>query len=222
VRAKVAAINIEQHPENAETILKDLQRYLDLAESFLSQPAEPHIILMHGVSGSGKTQLAKQLADNTNAIHIRSDVERKRLLGLNPQESTDKQSETAYSPQLSHLTYQRLMALSYAITDAGFSVIVDATFIKHENRIAYERLAKVAGIPLNILSLTAPTEVLTTRVNQRAIQGNDASEATAKVLEVQLEQETELTENEQALAIYIDTSQDIDIDSIITKLGITN
>ncbi len=220
VRAKVAAIKYSQHPDQSTDERREVDRYLDLCETFLDQNRAPQIILMHGVSGSGKTWLAEQLATHSNAIHVRSDVERKRLLGLKPDEATDQNVQGAYSAQLSHLTYQRLMALSYAITDARFTVIVDATFLKRDNRFAYERLANVAGINLHILSLTAPESLLKTRIQQRLKESRDASEATIGVLTQQLAGELALTEKETASAIAVDTSQEIEIPNLVNQLGL--
>lgn len=224
VRAKVAAIEYEQHrneneADKADTACQTLKRHLKLARAYTQTQKLAAIVILHGLSGSGKSWLAQQLAETCNCIRIRSDVERKRLLGLPPLSSTHAESKVdAYSPKLTLKTYQRLQALAYGIIDAGMPVFVDATFLKHEQRQMFHRLAYVAGIPLVILDVVAPEPVLKERVQQRAAAGGDPSEADLAVLEKQLTAQEPFSETEQKYCIRVDTSKDFNLEKLVSEI----
>ncbi|WP_242466474.1 bifunctional aminoglycoside phosphotransferase/ATP-binding protein [Thiohalobacter sp. COW1] len=221
VRAKVAAIECEQHrddTERAEAARHQLVRHLKLARAYTQNHGATPIVLMHGLSGSGKSRLAQQLAETCNCIRIRSDVERKRLLGLSPLDSTHAQGADAYSPSLTRKTYQRLQALAYGIVDAGLPVFVDATFLMREQRQNFQRLAQVAGIPLVILDVAAPEPVLRQRIQARARSGGDPSEADLAVLDQQLEHQEPLTGDERRISIVVDTSTEVDLERLVSEI----
>lgn len=221
VRAKVAAIEYQQHRDDAqraEAARHQLTRHLKLARAYTQGHGATPIVLMHGLSGSGKSRLAQQLAETCNCIRIRSDVERKRLLGLSPLDSTRVQDADAYSPELTRRTYQRLQALAYGIVDAGLPAFVDATFLKQAQRQNFQRLASVAGIPLVILDVAAPEPVLRQRIQARARSGGDPSEADLAVLDRQLEQQEPLTGDERRISIPVDTSTDVDIEKLVSEI----
>lgn len=222
VRAKVAAIDHEQHRDDAQRAAAarhELGRHLKLAQAYTQRLDATPIVLMHGLSGSGKSRLAQQLAETCNCIRIRSDVERKRLLGLSPLDSTRAEgAAAAYRPEVSRKTYQRLQALAYGIVDAGLPVFVDATFLEREQRQSFIRLARVAGIPLIILDVAAPEPVLRERIQARARRGGDPSEADLAVLDHQLANEEPLSEAERRLSIRVDTRTEVDIEKLVSEI----
>ena len=209
VRAKVAAIRLHQ-PElslTEENQQKErLKSYVDLALQS-TRPCQAAIILMHGVSGSGKSFVARQLAPLIQAIRIRSDVERKRLLGSAASPSRVSVSEAdLYSPQAIHRTYQHLQTLARTVVAAGFPVIIDATFCKRTDRADFAAIAKELSVPFLIISCTAQEHVLLERVAQRTQCGNDASDANASVLKQQLKSADPLDAIEAADTIPFDTN----------------
>ena len=222
VRAKVAAIEAHQQRRNKTRRSRaemQLVAYLDLAEHYSTAPARAPMILMHGLSGSGKSFLARQLVERLGAICIRSDVERKRLLGLAPEACTESGvAAGAYSPEITDKTYARLLALVYPVLDAGLPVIIDATFLKKSQRMPFQRLANVAGAPFVILSVEAPVEVLRKRVEHRNMQARDASEATLEVLEHQLSIAEPITGAEQPSVIRINSSALFDVETLAQTL----
>lgn len=208
VRAKVAGIRLEQgavSPEEAAQLRTAFGSYLDLATQY-TQPSQPRLYITHGVSGSGKTHYTQQLVDATGAIRLRSDIERKRLFGLAPlARSTEHRALALYTPAATQRTYDRLAQQAAQVLEAGYTVVVDATFLQQHQRHAFRRLAIRLGVPYTILAFHASAETLRRRVARRSAQGQDASEADLAVLHGQLAALEPLTAAEQAHALSIDT-----------------
>ncbi|MBS4098462.1 MAG: AAA family ATPase [Sulfuricella sp.] len=210
VRAKVAAL---RGPDG----LAGCRDYLNLACSFVTPPA-PFLILTHGLSGSGKTILAGQMAEALGAIRIRSDVERKRLHGLAPQDRSNSPLDGGlYGPDGHLRTYRRLAELAGTLLAADYPVIVDAAFLKREERDNFAALAEERGAPCCIVDLQAPPEFLRERVASREQVGNDASEATVAVLEKQLGFDESLAENEKCRAILMD-ARHLDVAEVLRRV----
>ena len=189
VRAKVAAIRLEQEekgkPERRNTE-NELQGYLELAER-LSQQTQPSLILMHGLSGSGKTTIAQWLLETLGAIRIRSDIERKRLFGLLPDARSEQGIDfSIYGSQATERTYQLLKDLAEEILAAGYVVIVDATLLKAAQRQQFHRLAEITQVSFLIVDVVSSKSTMQERVRKRAEGHLDASEATVTVLEDQI------------------------------------
>jgi uncharacterized protein len=201
VRAKVASIRLGQpglaDDERAQ-ILSAYQRYADLAESYAGDNA-PALLITHGFSGAGKTTVSGQLVDELGAIRIRSDIERKRLHGLDAQADSQSQLDTGlYDPAATERTYEHLRRLAEEALAAGYSVAVDATFLKRPQRDRFAALAHAQDCPFLILSVEADEATLEARVEQRS---GDASEATTEVIRYQQHSADPLAADESALVV---------------------
>ncbi|HXZ49466.1 MAG TPA: AAA family ATPase [Usitatibacter sp.] len=205
VRAKVACIRARQG-EPGEGGAGDLSAYLALAQRLAHGP-RPALILMHGVSGSGKTRLSQQLLEATGAVRLRSDVERKRLRGLDPAARTGSlPGQGLYGERANALTYGRLAELASWVLASGFPAIVDATFLRRAERDAFRALASGAGASFTIVSCEAPVPLLRRRVVEREREGADASEAGLAVLALQLARREPLARDEAAHVVTCDSS----------------
>jgi predicted kinase len=179
--------------------------YLDLAAQY-TRPSHPRLLITHGVSGSGKTSGTQQVVEATGAIRLRSDVERKRLCGLAPLErSTGRSGLTLYAPDVTRQTYEQLAQQAALVMQAGYTAIVDATFLTRTYRDAFRRLAAQLGVPFTILDFRADAETLRRRVAHRSAHADDASEADLAVLHGQCATQEPLTADEQGSALTIDT-----------------
>jgi predicted kinase len=189
VRAKVAGIRLGQgelSPEEAAHVRQEFGSYLDLAERY-TRPSRPRLWLTHGVSGSGKTYATQRIIEATGAIRVRSDVERKRLAGLAPlEQSTGHRARDLYAPDVTQRTYARLAQLATLVVQAGFTAIVDATFLQRAPRDAFRRLAAQLCVPFTLLDCRAHPETLQCRVARRSAHADDASEADLAVLQRQV------------------------------------
>jgi aminoglycoside phosphotransferase family enzyme/predicted kinase len=186
VRAKVHLIRSRQagiSGADAARLSAQFHGYLQLASRCASE-RQPALLLMHGFSGSGKSVLALELAEHLGAIRVRSDVERKRLHGLAPlQSSKSACGEGIYSADASQEIYEKLTQVAHAVVASGYRAIIDACSLKCAHRRPFAGLAGSLGVPLVIVDVRAPLKVLRTRIGTRAA---DASEATLEVLEHQL------------------------------------
>jgi uncharacterized protein len=208
VRAKVAGIRLAQSdlsPQETEPLRQAFSSYLDLAERY-TRPSRPRLSITHGLSGSGKTFATQPVVDATGAIRIRSDVERKRLFGLAPLERSSSRSDLdLYAPDVTQRTYAHLAQQAARIIAAGYTAIVDATFLKRTQRDTFCRLAAQLGVPFTILEFRAHAETLQRRVARRSAQADDASEADLATLHGQLAALEPLTTAEQTCTLTIDT-----------------
>jgi aminoglycoside phosphotransferase family enzyme/gluconate kinase len=204
VRAKVTCLRLTQgHLGEIERnqVESLFQSYLGLAERYTHDHAVP-LIVTHGLSGAGKSTFAAQLASQYGAIHLRSDIERKRLYGLAATDVSESPVDGGiYSAIAFKETYARLRELAAVLLRAGIPVIVDATFIKKQQRDLFRQLAEELQRPLFLLDFPLPEGELRCRVAQRI---NDVSEANLDVLEYQLAQQEPLTENELQTAFKVE------------------
>ncbi len=214
VRAKVTRLRLSQaglSKKERDHEIELLKSYLNLATSYCVTH-KPLLLICHGFSGSGKSTYIEKLAPLIEAISINSDVERKRLHGLQATESSDSQLETGiYSAQSSTLTYNRLIALAEIIINSGFSVIIDATFLEQKWRNQAQQLASKHCIPMVILDFPLCEEELFQRVIKRAQQTRQVSEANATVLRWQIEQSQPLTMAEEQISVQIGPYSSLEI-----------
>ncbi|HAF44039.1 MAG TPA: hypothetical protein DCK83_03640 [Gallionellaceae bacterium] len=206
VRAKVCAIRAGQADISKPVRQQELlacRSYLALARRCLAQYA-PALIITHGLPGSGKTTFSQLALQQLGAIRIRSDVERKRLFGLGVLESSRASGGDIYSREATVATYARLHELARESLVAGYTVIVDAAFLKRGERESFCRLALEMAVPFAIASLYARDEALRERIRQRR---NDASEADVAVLEKLSAVQERLTPEESKLAASFTTAE---------------
>lgn len=224
VRAKVAILRLAQETDENERrqTLSDYEAYADLAER-ATQAGRPMLMIAHGFSGSGKSTLGVQLAANLGLLQIRSDIERKRLFGYAPGARTESGVAAGiYGADAGRRTYQRLAELAEAVIGAGYPVLVDATFLKRDQRARFRALASAHGIPFRILDFQAPEAELRRRIDQRAQRATDPSEATLAVMERQLQEAQPLTGEEQALTLSIDTTAVGARERLMAQISITD
>ncbi len=225
VRAKVACIRVQQDRSGAEaaSLQQRYRNHLELAGELAAQ-CRPALVIMHGVSGSGKSAVAAELAPSLGALRCRSDVERKRLHGLAPGARSGSGLEQGiYSAAATERTYERLAAIARQALQAGYPVIVDAAFLARSQRERFRRLAGECSAAFVIASCSVPEALLRERVRTRERLARDPSEAGLAVLQSQLGRQEALAPEEAAEVFPLDTSRPLGRESaaaLASRLGL--
>jgi aminoglycoside phosphotransferase family enzyme/predicted kinase len=214
VRGKVNALlttEPEVSDQSKQSALQKAAEYFRLARKY-AEPTQGQILLVTGVSGSGKSTVASQLARASAALHIRSDAVRKHL--------TDTPLDApapphAYDAATTDRTYARLLELGITLARSGFTVILDATYLRHTHRKSAIETAAGAGIPLRIISCTAPPHVLRARLSART---GDVSDAGPELLESQLRNIEDFDPSERSRLVQIDTTFEPQMDKVSADL----
>lgn len=221
VRAKVASLRREQTSDHNERAAcgRQLQRYVDYGLRLI-QPKQTKLIIMHGLSGSGKSVLASDLAAQLPGILIRSDIERKRS---RPSKFAveDEPPTNLYHPDQIRATYERLFTKARCILQCGHTVILDATFLRHEWREHALLIAIECHAEFRIVDCQAPVELLKDRIQARRKDACDPSDADMTVLEWQMVESEPLTGDERSYAISVDTALDDPSRRVLRTLAIT-
>ncbi|MBB4264442.1 AAA family ATPase [Roseospira visakhapatnamensis] len=188
VRAHVCATMAmgAEGPVGAPTDFHELRRralaYLDRALGYLA-PAPPRLVAIGGLSGSGKSRMAREVAPligaAPGALVSRSDVVRKRLMGVRPYE---RLGADGYRPEMTQRTYRAMLDEVRAALRQGHAAIADGVFLRPEERAAVEAVAREEGVPFHGLWLEADPEVALRRIAGRR---ENASDATAAVRDAQ-------------------------------------
>jgi hypothetical protein len=202
VRGKVHSFLVDDPdlPEKERAVATvRAKEYFDLALGYLVPPT---LFITCGAMGVGKTTLSRALSLAVRGTHLRSDIVRKELFGLDPhQHRPDRFGEGLYDPARSRQTYARLLELAGAEIAAGQTVIVDAAFADREERKRFRQLASTAGIPFVLLDLYCDEELTRQRLTQRWEEGIDPSDGRPELLKQQLQSFTRPTAEENAITI---------------------
>lgn len=181
VRAKVGAIRMAESGEDDDTpMLVEVARYLHTAAS-RAIASEPVLVVMSGLSGTGKSTVARELARVLRADHHRSDEIRKARAGIEGS-AREAFGEGVYQREMTAATYQRLLELGGAAIRAGRPVILDATFLDGRWRHAAAELARNRNVPMLLVETVTDDAVLEARLAVRAARRDDPSDADSDIM----------------------------------------
>lgn len=205
IRAKVAAIR------NTERSLRELGYRLSTAINWIERPP-PVLVAMHGLSGSGKTWLSSRLLAHWPAIRIRSDIERKRLHGFGEFERSESGvGGGIYTDTATAGVYGHMLETAVTLLQAGYNVILDASFLQRKWRQQAHDLAVGHGAAYVILEMATPLDELARRLRARARERSEASEADLEVLAHQERHVEPLDARERECCISIRGDRDVDL-----------
>ncbi len=219
VRAKVAVIGHEQHAARTDRAedRHTIDRYCALARA-LTSDRRPVLVLMTGLSGSGKTWLSTRLVPALPALRLRSDLERRRMFGLGETAASQSAVGTGiYDAEADRKVYGRLLGAAEHLLSAGMNVILDAAFLDAENRRLARRLAGTCNTVCVMINAVADERTLQRRLERRKA-GGDASEADVEVLRHQVATRDPLEADELAMTLTVDTTEGVEIAALAARI----
>lgn len=214
VRAKVESLTSRDAaiaPDQRAAAREAARRYLALALD-LARESRPAMVVVCGLSGSGKSTVARRLADRLGFQWLRSDEIRKRLAGVAPDErlSNGHAGAGAYSPAFTRKTYAALLGAAAARLHDGAGVIVDATFAAPAYRAQAREVARCAGRPLLFVECTASHDEIVRRLARRARRVDEISDAGVATYLRQRGEFAALNEIPQSCRLVVDTEQGLE------------
>ncbi|WP_319379684.1 AAA family ATPase [Thiomicrorhabdus sp.] len=208
VRAKISGLRCAQLDEK-DYRKKQMQQttldYIHQALDYSREDAQPKLILLQGVSGSGKSYLAAHLLDWFDAIILSSDRTRKRLYGIHATtriQEADKQA--LYSEEMSRRTYETLLSNASTLLKQRQNVIVDATFLKREHRQVFYALQNEIDCKPFTLSIQVSQTLAEQSIRYRQQLNQDPSDADAEVMLRQMAINQPPAKEEPALSLPAD------------------
>jgi uncharacterized protein len=183
IRAKVTAARLTNAAsDQRQTIAMQAKAYFALACDLIA-PVPPRLVAIGGLSGTGKSVLARVLAPDLapapGAVLLRSDVERKAIFGV---AENEKLPPEGYTLDVGQRVYAALADQARRVLTAGHSAIVDAVFARDDERMAIADAARAHKVAFKGLFLTADLATRIARVGNRV---HDASDADAEVARAQ-------------------------------------
>ncbi len=185
VRGKVLGFALDEpevSPEEKQAAAGTAGNYFSLSRALLRPSPAPALIIMAGLTGTGKSFLAEKLGKRLGIEPLRSDVLRKRIFGVPSLEHRlDKFGEGFYRSSATERTYDALLESARRSLTKGESVVLDASFIRRRDRIRAMDLARECGATLRILYCTAPESMIFSRLRQRIKRGDDPSDGRPEI-----------------------------------------
>ncbi len=205
VRAMVDSLGAEQSPAHRGELQARLNLRVKAASSYANR-RRPALIIMQGLSGSGKSWLSEQLIAPLAAIRIRSDVERKRMAEPGSDTVLGHFRQGLYTPEMTRRTYARLLECAESCLEGRINTIIDAAFLTRSDRHSFQELAARMGSTFTILACQADHAVMVRRLEERAQRHTDPSDANVATLLQQPRGTDPLDQAERANALLIDTT----------------
>jgi hypothetical protein len=169
VRGKVESFKLDDPyiaPAEKSQTLEIATSYFDLAHAYTR--SRPILFITTGLVGTGKTFLAQALAKRLGLVVISSDITRKQLAGIPVTEHRFEELDTGiYSPEFSKKTYDKMFSEAKNFLSDGGSVIIDASFIKAEQRLKAKGLAEELGADFFIVECSLDEETIKQRLARR-------------------------------------------------------
>ena len=183
VRAMVDSLSAEQSPAHRDELQTRLRARIKAAWAYVDRP-RPALIIMQGLSGSGKSWLSEHLVAPFAAVRIRSDVERKRMAGIDSDDVAGDFGQGLYRPEMTRRTYARLLECAESCLKGGINTIVDAAFLSRSDRRSFQELAVREGAPFIVLACQADHATMVRRLEERRQRHTDPSDADVEILRV--------------------------------------
>lgn len=207
VRAKITTLRASQLPNDSleqKQVIEMAQKYIKQTANYMEFNSQPKCILLQGISGAGKSYLADQMLEELglNAITLNSDRIRKSLFGFDAHiRANPAQKEVLYSSEMNSKTYGALQNHAMTIMQAGFDVIVDATFLKLQHRQDFYKLCRQIGATPYVISIEVSPGFAQEAIRLRNLKDDNPSDADATVMQRQTSVDEKPNESENAIIL---------------------
>lgn len=181
VRAKVAVI------QSGETEVSEAGRlssralaaqYLQLGLRYAVLGSVPTVLMVCGRVGTGKSTLARKMAEQLGVFYIGSDEVRKQQAGLPLYIRTDPQKrKNLYTPDVSKALYHTLLQTALEKVQRNQSLVIDATFSQPIYRQPFIESFAQYHIPHLFIELQATNETIKQRLANRENSSQEVSDA---------------------------------------------
>jgi hypothetical protein len=211
VRGKVESFKLDDPyipPAEKRRTLEIATSYFDLAHAYTR--SRPTLFITTGLVGTGKTLLAQALAKRLGLAVISSDVTRKQLAGIPVTEHRFEEFDSGiYSAEFSRKTYDKMFSEAGDILSEGGSVILDASFIKAEERLKAKRLAEETGADFFIIECTLDEASIKQRLARR-LERETTSDGRWEIYQPQKKAFAPVVEASPQKHAIIDTSKPVE------------
>ncbi|HYA35032.1 MAG TPA: AAA family ATPase [Candidatus Binataceae bacterium] len=202
------ALAPEVSREDRRRALELARGYFQLAHSYAALGARAAIVVC-GMSGTGKSTVARAIRHRLGFEIINSDVVRKRIAGLSTTTRHDGgYAEGIYTSEFNERTYRAMLDEARALLEENRGVILDATFRDCAERAHVVELVSLAGAPILFVECRCPQDVALERIRARTNEGADVSDATTQVYMRQRAEFIALNEIADANRMTVDTRSD--------------
>jgi aminoglycoside phosphotransferase family enzyme/predicted kinase len=178
VRGKVLSFRLEE-PGFSEAELQSAQTrarsYFDLAARYAARLREPTMIVVAGLSGTGKTSVARAVAGELGLRVVSADAARKMIFG---DTRGFEYGKGAYSEDANRLTYRKMLEEGCEALKEGGGVVLDATFRRTADRMAAREMAESSGARWRLIECRLSPDLIRARLDQRAAKQEGISDAT--------------------------------------------
>ena len=188
VRAKVNAIRSQQTSgAEQEAARKTALKYLALADHYAAELGGPWLVVVRGLSGTGKSTLAAALADSLGIEHLNTDGIRREM--FEPRPSAARYDEATYSRDNRQAVYDEMLRRAGELLESGLSVVLDGTFLAAKLRSEAASLARRHEAAPFVVHCECPKEIALERITARQAAGKSLSEARTEFYDHQREEE---------------------------------
>ena len=217
VRAKVAAHRASQTTNtSAFASGREIRQYLNRADHYARKLATPTLVVVSGLMGTGKSTLARYLADATGAELLQSDSFRQSLFGSS--QSPANYAAGHYLPNLRLEVYRAIFAAAARALDQGRSVVLDAAFLTNPLRWEAMRLGKRHGGAPLLVDCECLRDVALARIAQRTADGQDASEARTDLYDAQVAEQEHIDSDLHAMSVQTTDAPEALLAQVLKRL----
>jgi len=210
VRGKVTGFQLNDPnitPIKKEEATRLATRYFDLACSYAARLHEPIFIITAGLMGSGKSIIAREVAEITGAFVLQMDALRKEMCHINPTERhLENFGHGIYDRDTTQNAYEEAFSQAERMLEEGKSVIIDASFAKRDHRISAKNIAKKLNISFLVLECVCPDEEIKKRLKQRIKRKDEVSDGRQEIFAAQKDNFEALSESQPGEHLVLDTS----------------